>query len=80
MLWYPDLSCPCLDSTRRTEKGHDSVIGTAIYMSPEIMRGADNDDCGVKNSGYGRSTVRPAPCCSASSVMSVASSSSAVSK
>ena len=41
----------------RTEKGHDSVIGTAIYMSPEVMRGSDMDDSTEKHPGYGRSTV-----------------------
>lgn len=36
------------------------MIGTAIYMSPEVMRGTDddNDSVGGRNAGYGRSTVR----------------------
>jgi hypothetical protein len=37
------------------------VIGTAIYMSPEVMRGTDDDNDSVgggRNAGYGRSTVR----------------------
>lgn len=38
---------------------HDSVIGTAIYMSPEVMRGGANDDNegDPGGGGYGRSTV-----------------------
>ena len=31
-----------------------SVIGTAIYMSPEVMRGSEDDN---GQGGYGRSTV-----------------------
>mmetsp|Transcript_1758 Transcript_1758/g.3156 ORF Transcript_1758/g.3156 Transcript_1758/m.3156 type:complete len:849 (+) Transcript_1758:216-2762(+) len=38
-----------------TEKGLNSVIGTAIYMSPEVMRGNDSENPD-ENSGYGRST------------------------
>jgi hypothetical protein len=50
----------CNASDSRTEVKHDAVIGTAIYMSPEIMRGSDDDD--PASSGYGRSTVSAVQC------------------
>jgi len=36
----------------KSEPQHNTVIGTTIYMSPEVMRGADKDDEG--QIGYGR--------------------------
>lgn len=41
----------------RSEVQHDTVIGTTVYMSPEIMRGSDDDE--ATTCGYGRKTVSP---------------------
>jgi serine/threonine protein kinase len=41
----------------RSEVQHDTVIGTTVYMSPEIMRGSDDDE--TATCGYGRKTVSP---------------------
>ena len=41
-----DICTNCTDvfTCNSSEPGHDTVIGTTIYMSPEVMRGASEDE------------------------------------